>query len=78
MNGRVTGEIFGFGVLLTAALYFFMIKAMGYPWRRALRALSMFLLYLLNLLWGTVKAAAAVACLALTPSAHPEPVLVEF
>ena len=38
----------------------------------------MALWYLGNLLWETLKAAAAVGRLALTPGAHPEPVLVEF
>ena len=81
LNGRVTMEILIFGLLLTAALYAFLAGVLGYPWRRdllLLRSTPWFALYLLNLLWETLKAALAVARVALTPSAHPEPVLVEF
>ena len=81
LNGRITVEILCFGAVIVAALYIFMIRALGWPWRRELRllrAVPLLLLYLLNLLWETLKAAATVARLALTPAAHPEPVLVEF
>jgi len=79
--GRITLEIVIFGLLITGALYLFAVKVLGYPWRRELyflRCGPIFLLYLLNLLRETLLAAATVAKLALTPGAHPEPVLVEF
>lgn len=81
LNGRVTAEIVIFGVLVTAALYFFMVRALHWPPKRdvlLLRTLPVFVLYLLNLAWETAKAACTVARLALTPGEHPEPVLVEF
>ena len=81
LNGRVTPEIVLIGAGLTAALLAFMSRFMGWSVRREreiLRLLPLFLLYLLNLLWETVKAAATVLLVALTPSMHPEPVLVEF
>ncbi len=80
-NGRITLEIVVFGVLLSAGLYAFAIRVLGYPWRRELFYLKhapMAVLYMLVLLWETLKAAAVVARLALTPSAQPEPVLVDF
>ena len=78
--GKVTAEILCFGAVAVAAVYALAI-ALGYPWRKelkALRALPVALWYLGNLLWETLKAAAAVGRLALTPGAQPEPVLVEF
>lgn len=80
-NGRVTAEIVIFGVVLSALLYVFAIRVLGYPWRRELyylRHAPMALAYLLVLVWETLKAASMVARLALTPSAQPEPLLVEF
>ena len=79
--GRITAEIVLFGLVISGAIYAFAVRALGYPWRRelyALRALPHLLRYGLNLLWATLKAAALVAKLALTPRAQPEPVLVEF
>ena len=80
-NGHVTLEIVLFGVVLSAGLYVFAIRVLGYPWRREifyLKHAPMAILYLLALLWETLKAASAVASLALTPSAQPEPILVDF
>ena len=81
LNGRVTLEIICFGAALAAGLYLFLVLALGWTWRQEKllwKTLPMLLLYLLNLIWETVKAAVTVAKLALTPSAHPEPILVEF
>ena len=81
LNGRLTLEIVVIGAGVTALLIAFMSRFTGWSPRRErdiLRCLPLFLLYLLNLLWETVKAAAAVLLVALTPSMHPEPVLVEF
>lgn len=81
LNGRVTLEIVLIGAGITALLMAFMTRFMGWSVRRerdALRLLPLFALYLLNLLWETVKAAATVLVVALTPALHPEPALVEF
>ena len=81
LNGRVTVEIIAIGAGVTAALALFMARFLGWNVRRErelLRVAPLFLLYLLNLLWETIKAAATVLLVALTPSLHPEPVLVEF
>ena len=80
-SGRITVEIVIFGIVLSAGLYAFAIRVLGYPWRRELyywKHAPMAVLYLLVLLWETLKAAAVVSRLALTPSAQPEPMLVEF
>ena len=79
--GRVTVEIVVFGVVLSALLTVFAVRVLGYPWRRELfywKHAPMAVLYLLVLLWETLKAASVVSRLALTPSAQPEPVLVDF
>ena len=81
LNGRITAEILCFGVGITALLFLFMKSYMGWSLEkegRILRAAPVFLGYLLNLLWETLKAAADVLLVALNPSLHPEPVLVEF
>ena len=81
LNGRVTLEIVVIGAGLTALLMAFMTRFLGWSVRRErelFRIAPLFLLYLLNLLWETIKAAVTVLAVALTPSLHPEPVLVEF
>ena len=79
--GRVTAEIVCFGAAVTAALYIFLLRVASWTPKRdtlLLRTLPIFALYLLNLVWETVKAACTVARLALKWGEHPEPVLVEF
>ena len=81
LNGRVTLEIILIGAGLAALLMAFMTRFLGWSAKRErdfIRVMPLFLLYLLNLLWETIKAAATVLIVALTPSLHPEPVLVEF
>ena len=81
LNGRVTPEIVAIGAGLTALLMAFMARFLGWSVRRErelFRVAPLFLLYLLNLLWETIKAAVTVLAVALTPSQRPEPVLVEF
>ena len=81
LNGRVTLEIVVIGAGLTALLMAFMTRFLGWSVRRErelFRVAPLFLLYLLNLLWETIKAAVTVLAVALTPSQRPEPVLVEF
>ena len=79
--GKVTAEIVAIGILVSAAVYVLLIRVAGYPWKKELlflRSIPFGLLYLLNLLWETWKAAATVARLGITHKAQPEPVLVEF
>lgn len=81
LNGRITLEIVCFGVGITGALFLFTVHFMGYSLERegkAYRTAPLLLAYLANLLWETLKAAADVLRIALNPSQHPEPVLVEF
>lgn len=81
LNGRVTLEIVLIGAGVTALLMTFMTRFLDWSAKRErdfIRVMPLFLLYLLNLLWETIKAAATVLIVALTPSLHPEPVLVEF
>ena len=81
LNGRITAEILIFGAVLSLALYLFLVRVLGWSLRREKlfwRCLPSMLLYLLNLIRETALAAWTVARLALTPSAQPEPVLVEF
>ena len=81
LNGRVTTEIICFGAAITAALYLLPVRSLGWTTKRDVRLLKcapVFLLYLLNLIWETARAAVTVAALALRPGEHPEPVLVEF
>ena len=81
LNGRVTLEIVVIGAGLTALLMAFMARFLGWSVRRErelFRVAPLFALYLLNLLWETIKAAVTVLAVALTPSLRPEPVLVEF
>ena len=81
LNGRVTLEIVVIGAGLTALLMAFMTRFLGWSVRRErelFRVAPLFALYLLNLLWETIKAAVTVLAVALTPTMHPEPALVEF
>ena len=81
LNGRVTLELVLIGAAVSLLLYAFMARFLGWSLQKergVLRTLPLFLLYLLNLLWETVKAAANVLLVALTPALRPEPVLVEF
>ncbi len=81
LNGRITWEIVLFGIGIDAVLMAFLWKILGWSAEKEslfLRSLPIFLEYLGNLLWETVKAALSVLGVALNPSLHPEPVLVEF
>lgn len=81
LNGRVTPEIVVIGAGVTAALMLFASRFLGRTVRKErdfLRLAPLAALYLLNLLWEVVKAAATVLLVALTPTQRPEPVLVEF
>ena len=80
LNGRVTVELVGFGILISAAVTVFSVKVMGYSLAneaRFWRNFPLFLLYVLNLLVEILKAALAVMGLVLSGK-KPDPVIVEF
>ena len=80
LNGRVTVELVGFGILMSAAVTIFSVKVMGYSMEseaRFWRNLPIFLLYVLNLIVEIIKAAFAVMGLVVSGK-KPEPVIVEF
>ena len=81
LNGRVTIEIVIFGVLITAVIMLFAVKAVGYDIHNDARIagnLPLFVVYTLNLIWEIVKASAAVMGVAFSGKKKPEPVIVEF
>jgi multicomponent Na+:H+ antiporter subunit E len=81
LNGRITLEIVLFGIAVTMLVYIFLIKVLGYSVSmdvRITRNIPICILYIFNLILEVIKASIAVIRLALTPGAHPDPVLVEF
>lgn len=81
LNGRVTVEICLFGVLISAALFYFMCRYMDYSVKKELllfRLLPLFLRYFWVLVEEIVKANMAVLRLIVSPEVQPEPALVYF
>lgn len=81
LNGRITLEIVLFGIAVTALIYIFLIKVLGYSVSSDIRIaknIPIGILYILNLIWEVIKASVTVIGVALAPGAHPDPVLVEF
>ncbi len=81
LNGRVTVEIICFGLIISAALFGFAVRFLGWsPDRERLlfQIAPLLALYLCNLLRETVIAAWNVLLVALNPKSHPEPLLIEF
>ena len=81
LNGRITAEILLFGAGITALVYIFMLRVLHWSPKKdmkLLRALPMFLVYLLNLVREITIAAMQVAGLALNPVKKPEPKVIEF
>lgn len=80
-NGRVTPEILLMGAALSALMYLFLWRFMGYSPRTDLRILRNFfwgLWYVLLLVWEVLKANVMVIKLVLSPRILMEPVLVSF
>lgn len=80
-NGKVTAEIVLFGVAISAALYWFACRYMGYSPRKDLQALRLAFLalrYVFVLLVEIVKANAQVIRLIMTSKYEVEPALVSF
>ena len=81
LNGRVTTEIIVFGLVISAALLIFLMRFMGWSWKRErflFQVAPLLALYLCNLLRETIIAAWNVLIVAFNPGLHPEPVLIEF
>ena len=81
LNGRITLEIVLFGIAVTALIYTFIIKVLGYSVYSDIRIaknIPIGVVYILNLVWEVIKASVTVIGAALTPGVHPDPVLVEF
>jgi len=81
LNERVTLEIVYFGLGISAALYFFVVKFMDYSPKKewaAIRKLPKTLKYLFNLLVEIFKANVGVMHFILSPRYEVEPQLVYF
>lgn len=53
-NGRFTWEIAAFGVVISAAVYFFSVKFLGYHWRTEVKAIKL-MPKILKYLWLLAK-----------------------
>ena len=81
LNGRVTVEICLFGVVISAALIFFMCRFMDYSIKKELllfRLTPFLLRYFWVLVEEIVKANVCVMKILLSPAMQPEPALVYF
>ncbi len=79
-NANFTLEILLFGIVISAALYAFVWKFMGYGPKQdlfLLKKLPLVLLYLLRLIWEVIKAALGVIRVILSRK-KPDPVIVTF
>ena len=59
LNGKITGEILGFGVVIALAIFLFSCKFLGYSIKKDIVACKVFGLavcYVLLLIWEIVKA----------------------
>lgn len=80
-NGRITPEVFLFGVVICGWLYWFISKHMGYNYKDELRyakKLPLYLKYALTLLWEIMKANVDVIKIVLSPKMEIAPAVVEF
>ena len=80
LNGRITGEIIIFGILLSVAVSVFAQKVVGYSFKSEesiLRNLPLLFLYVLVLIKEIIKASLNVMKLSFGKE-KPDPVIVEF
>lgn len=80
-NGRITLEVFLFGVVICGWLYWFISKHMGYNYKDELRyakKLPLYLKYAVVLVWEIFKANLAVIRIVLSPRIEIEPAIVRF
>lgn len=81
LNGRITLEIVLFDIAVTALIYTFLVKTLGYSVAMDIRIaknIPVGTVYILNFIWEVIKASVTVIGVALTPGMQPDPVLVEF
>ena len=81
LNGKVTAEICIFGVLISAALFYFMCRYMEYSLKKELllfRLVPLFIRYFGVLVKEIVKANVCVLKIILSPELQPEPACVYF
>lgn len=80
-NGRITLEVFLFGVVICGWLYWFICKHMGYSLQRELqlvKKIPLYLKYAVVLVWEIIKANLAVIRIVLSPKIEIEPAIVHF
>ena len=80
-NGKITLEIAIFGVLISAAMYWFTCKYMGYNIKKdwqLLKCLGLILKYMVTLVWEIIKANFDVVRFILSSKYELEPKLVTF
>lgn len=81
LNGRVTAEICIFGIVIAAALFWFLCRYMDYSLKKEIlifRLLPFLIQYFWVLVKEIVKANVCVLKLILSPELWPEPALVYF
>jgi multicomponent Na+:H+ antiporter subunit E len=81
LNGKVTVEICCFGLVISAALFYFMCRFMGYSTKKEIllwRLLPLMAQYIGVLVAEIVKANLVVLKIVLNPLIQPEPALVYF
>lgn len=80
-NGRITLEVFLFGVVICGWLYWFICKHMGYSLQRELqlvKKIPLYLKYAVVLVWEIIKANLAVIRIVLSPKIEIEPTIARF
>lgn len=80
-NGRITLEVFLFGVVICGWLYWFICKHMGYSRereKRLVKKVPLYLKYAVVLLWEIFKANLDVIRIVLSPKLEIEPALIRF
>ena len=81
LNGKVTAEICVFGVVISAALFYFMCRFMEYSMRKELllfKLIPLFVRYFWVLVKEIVRANVCVLKIILSPELQPEPAFVYF
>ena len=80
-NGRITPEVAGIGIVITAVLYFFCAKFLNYRLRDELRLLRMVprgLGYIALLLYEIVKSSLMLVRIVVNPRYQVKPQLITF
>lgn len=80
-NGRITLEVFLFGAVICAWVYWFICKYMGYSIQREktlVKKVPLYLKYAVVLVWEIFKANIDVIKIVLSPKMEVEPALVRF